>query len=146
MGPRCIYGNARLFLLIRHPLTYARLLQSMRFFFCRMWWTITGNFGNILPIDWSKSYARKLHMPALNLNEKVSRNKTIIWIWIFTFISFINKPLSLYAYVFTNMSCQNILRVYLHATVLILEHRHLKLFCLSCTKCQYKCVLLTEHM
>lgn len=38
-----------------------------------MWWTITGNFGNILPIDWSKSYARKLHMPALNLNEaKVS--------------------------------------------------------------------------
>jgi hypothetical protein len=34
-----------------------------------MWWTITGNFGNILPIDWSKSYARKLHMPALNLNE-----------------------------------------------------------------------------
>ncbi|XP_014260413.1 fasciculation and elongation protein zeta-2 [Cimex lectularius] len=36
---------------------------------CQMWWTITGNFGNILPIDWSKSYARKLHMPALNLNE-----------------------------------------------------------------------------
>jgi hypothetical protein len=42
----------------------------------RMWWTITGNFGNILPIDWSKSYARKLHMPALNLNE----NKVfILW-------------------------------------------------------------------
>jgi hypothetical protein len=37
---------------------------------CQMWWTITGNFGNILPIDWSKSYARKLHMPALNLDEK----------------------------------------------------------------------------
>ncbi|XP_049841991.1 fasciculation and elongation protein zeta-2 [Schistocerca gregaria] len=36
---------------------------------CQMWWTITGNFGNILPIDWSKSYARKLHMPTLNLNE-----------------------------------------------------------------------------
>lgn len=34
-----------------------------------MWWTITGNFGNILPIDWSKSYARKLHMPALNLQD-----------------------------------------------------------------------------
>lgn len=34
-----------------------------------MWWTITGNFGNILPIDWSKSYARKLHMPSLNLQE-----------------------------------------------------------------------------
>lgn len=37
--------------------------------FYRMWWTITGTFGNILPIDWSKSYARKMHMPALNLNE-----------------------------------------------------------------------------
>nr|CAD7423032.1 unnamed protein product [Timema monikensis] len=38
-----------------------------------MWWTITGNFGTILPIDWSKSYARKLHMPALNLNENKGR-------------------------------------------------------------------------
>lgn len=35
----------------------------------RMWWTITGNFGNILPIDWSKSYARQMHMPALQLNQ-----------------------------------------------------------------------------
>ncbi|GAB6025045.1 fasciculation and elongation protein zeta [Chamberlinius hualienensis] len=40
---------------------------------CQMWWTITGNFGNILPIDWSKSYARQLHMPALNLNAKRER-------------------------------------------------------------------------
>ena len=44
------------------------ILMKMLLVF-RMWWTITGNFGNILPIDWSKSYARKLHMPALNLNE-----------------------------------------------------------------------------
>ncbi|XP_066592970.1 fasciculation and elongation protein zeta-2 isoform X1 [Prorops nasuta] len=36
---------------------------------CQMWWTITGTFGNILPIDWSNSYARKMHMPSLNLNE-----------------------------------------------------------------------------
>ena len=35
-----------------------------------MWWTITGNFGNILPIDWSKSYARQLHTKSLNLGEK----------------------------------------------------------------------------
>jgi hypothetical protein len=35
-----------------------------------MWWTITGNFGNILPIDWSKSYARQMHVPALNLGER----------------------------------------------------------------------------
>ncbi|XP_076163809.1 fasciculation and elongation protein Unc-76 isoform X2 [Ptiloglossa arizonensis] len=44
---------------------------------CQMWWTITGTFGNILPIDWSKSYARKMHMPALNLNEApISNNST----------------------------------------------------------------------
>ncbi|KNC26526.1 hypothetical protein FF38_04168 [Lucilia cuprina] len=36
---------------------------------CQMWWTITGNFGNILPIDWSKSYTRKMHMPTLNLGQ-----------------------------------------------------------------------------
>lgn len=35
-----------------------------------MWWTITGNFGNILPIDWSKSYARQMHMPALKLGAR----------------------------------------------------------------------------
>lgn len=34
-----------------------------------MWWTITGNFGNILPIDWSKSHARERHMPALQLGQ-----------------------------------------------------------------------------
>lgn len=38
-----------------------------------MWWTITGNFGNILPIDWSKSYTRQMHMPTLNLGQ--SRTK-----------------------------------------------------------------------
>lgn len=48
-----------------------------------MWWTITGNFGNILPIDWSKTYARKMQLPALNLNEnKVSEQYNIK----FTFI------------------------------------------------------------
>lgn len=36
---------------------------------CQMWWTITGNFGNILPIDWSKSYTRQMHMPTLNLTQ-----------------------------------------------------------------------------
>ncbi|KAK3600927.1 hypothetical protein CHS0354_013308 [Potamilus streckersoni] len=37
---------------------------------CQMWWTLTGNYGNILPIDWSKSYARKLQTKALHLDEK----------------------------------------------------------------------------
>ncbi|XP_065201634.1 fasciculation and elongation protein zeta-2-like isoform X1 [Planococcus citri] len=41
---------------------------------CQMWWTITGNFGNILPIDWSKSYSRKVHMPALNLKQPRDEN------------------------------------------------------------------------
>lgn len=44
-------------------------------FILRMWWTITGNFGNILPIDWSKSYARKVQLPVLNLNNNPQVNK-----------------------------------------------------------------------
>ncbi|XP_021947191.1 fasciculation and elongation protein zeta-2 isoform X2 [Folsomia candida] len=38
---------------------------------CQMWWTITGNYGNI-QWDWSKTYARKLQIPTLNLNEQVA--------------------------------------------------------------------------
>ncbi|XP_031636417.1 fasciculation and elongation protein zeta-2 [Contarinia nasturtii] len=38
----------------------------------QMWWTITGNFGNILPIDWTKSHARQMHMPALQLNQRLA--------------------------------------------------------------------------
>jgi hypothetical protein len=34
---------------------------------CQVWWTLTGNFGNMLPIDWSKSSARAAHLPTLNL-------------------------------------------------------------------------------
>lgn len=40
---------------------------------CQMWWTITGNFGNILPIDWSKTYARQMHVPTLKLNPSSGR-------------------------------------------------------------------------
>ncbi|XP_052767323.1 fasciculation and elongation protein zeta-2-like [Mya arenaria] len=39
---------------------------------CPTWWTITGHYGNILPIDWSQSYARKLQEKALNLGERRS--------------------------------------------------------------------------
>jgi len=35
-----------------------------------MWWTITGNYGNILPIDWSKSYTQQLQEKSLKLGEK----------------------------------------------------------------------------
>ncbi|KFD59007.1 hypothetical protein M514_00170 [Trichuris suis] len=33
----------------------------------QIWWTLTGNFGNILPLDWSKSQTRSLQLSALNL-------------------------------------------------------------------------------
>ena len=43
---------------------------------CQVWWTITGNFGNMMPIDWSKSTARARHLPTLNLKrqKKTSEN------------------------------------------------------------------------
>ena len=43
---------------------------------CQVWWTITGNFGNMMPIDWSKSTARAKQLPTLNLcNPRSSHNK-----------------------------------------------------------------------
>ena len=49
---------------------FSRLVKE-NFSLCyRMWWTITGNFGNILPIDWSKTYAKQLQEQALHLREK----------------------------------------------------------------------------
>ncbi|XP_076441692.1 fasciculation and elongation protein zeta-2-like [Babylonia areolata] len=42
---------------------------------CQMWWTITGNFGNILPIDWSKTYARQLQNRVLHLQERQEREQ-----------------------------------------------------------------------
>ncbi|KAK7078435.1 Fasciculation and elongation protein [Halocaridina rubra] len=41
-----------------------------------MWWTITGNFGSILPIDWSKTYTRQQYLPVLNLNETKEATNT----------------------------------------------------------------------
>ncbi len=35
---------------------------------CQVWWTITGNFGNMMPIDWSKSTIRAKQLPTLGLN------------------------------------------------------------------------------
>ncbi|GAB0097991.1 fasciculation and elongation protein zeta-2 [Sergentomyia squamirostris] len=43
---------------------------------CQMWWTITGNFGNILPIDWSKSFTRQMQLPTLNLSDKMSQDRS----------------------------------------------------------------------
>jgi len=41
---------------------------------CQVWWTITGNFGNMMPIDWSKSTARAKQLPTLNLCNPRSDN------------------------------------------------------------------------
>ena len=40
---------------------------------CQVWWTITGNFGNMMPIDWSKSTARAKLLPTLNLAKNNCR-------------------------------------------------------------------------
>lgn len=45
-----------------------------------MWWTITGNFGNILPIDWSKSYACKMHVPSLKLENSNGTQRKVDFI------------------------------------------------------------------
>ena len=45
---------------------------------CQVWWTITGNFGNMMPIDWSKSTARAKQLSTLNLcNPRYSKNTFI---------------------------------------------------------------------
>lgn len=42
-----------------------------------MWWTITGNFGNLLPIDWTKTQTRSNFLPVLNLNQTNGDNRTL---------------------------------------------------------------------
>ncbi|VDM51125.1 unnamed protein product [Toxocara canis] len=36
----------------------------------RIWWTLTGNFGNMLPLDFSKTQTRQMQLPALNLQPR----------------------------------------------------------------------------
>nr|XP_033792445.1 fasciculation and elongation protein zeta-2 isoform X4 [Geotrypetes seraphini] len=36
-----------------------------------IWNALTDNYGNIMPVDWKSSHTRALHLPALNLSEKV---------------------------------------------------------------------------
>ncbi|XP_023682369.1 fasciculation and elongation protein zeta-2 isoform X1 [Paramormyrops kingsleyae] len=35
-----------------------------------IWNALTGNYGNVMPVDWKTSHARSLHLPTLNLTEK----------------------------------------------------------------------------
>ncbi|KRY72100.1 Fasciculation and elongation protein zeta-2 [Trichinella pseudospiralis] len=41
----------------------------------QIWWTLTGNFGNILPIDWSRSYTHNVQLSALKLLPKSEDKK-----------------------------------------------------------------------
>ncbi|MFH4977978.1 hypothetical protein AB6A40_004687 [Gnathostoma spinigerum] len=36
----------------------------------KIWWTLTGNLGNMTPLDYAKTEARQLQIPALNLNPR----------------------------------------------------------------------------
>ena len=67
-----VVGDKRSFNLINCSFAFITLIDRVFLLILlrRMWWTITGNFGNILPIDWSKSYARQMHVPALKLGER----------------------------------------------------------------------------
>ncbi|XP_040577954.1 fasciculation and elongation protein zeta-2 [Lepeophtheirus salmonis] len=44
---------------------------------CQVWWTITGNFGNMMPIDWTKSSTRSKQFPVLNLCAPHCRSEDI---------------------------------------------------------------------
>ncbi|CAI4224649.1 unnamed protein product [Auanema sp. JU1783] len=39
------------------------------------WWTLTGNFGNIQPLDFHKSAIRKHMLPALDLQDRTSNSE-----------------------------------------------------------------------
>ena len=49
-----------------------RMKETLAFFplFNRIWNALTDNYGNIMPVDWSQSRTRSLHLPTLNLDEK----------------------------------------------------------------------------
>ncbi|VDN03400.1 unnamed protein product [Thelazia callipaeda] len=40
----------------------------------QIWWTLTGNFGNMPPLDFSKTQTRRLQLPALNLQPRKEQN------------------------------------------------------------------------
>jgi hypothetical protein len=53
-----------------------------------MWWTLTGNYGNILPIDWSKSMTRRLHLPTLQLHDRQVKSKMSFFYTFLVILSF----------------------------------------------------------
>lgn len=57
----------------------------------RMWWTLTGNYGNILPIDWSKSMTRRLHLPTLQLCDRQVKENEFPCLNTFVYSVYSNK-------------------------------------------------------
>ncbi|XP_031432036.1 fasciculation and elongation protein zeta-2 isoform X2 [Clupea harengus] len=47
------------------PITEETILKNDE-----IWNALTDNYGNIMPVDWSQSRTRSLHLPTLNLDEK----------------------------------------------------------------------------
>lgn len=47
--------------------TAGLILSSVR---CRVWNTLTDNYGNVMAVDWKTSHTRSLHLPILNLSEQ----------------------------------------------------------------------------
>ncbi|XP_042188629.1 fasciculation and elongation protein zeta-2 isoform X2 [Callorhinchus milii] len=39
-----------------------------------IWNALTDNYGNVMPVDWKTSHTRTLHLPTLNLSEKLNDN------------------------------------------------------------------------
>lgn len=42
----------------------------------QIWWTLTGNFGNMLPLDFSNSQTRQLQLPALDLQQRKDESES----------------------------------------------------------------------
>ncbi|VDD87659.1 unnamed protein product [Enterobius vermicularis] len=42
----------------------------------QIWWTLTGNFGNMLPLDFSNSQTRQFQLPALDLQPRKDESES----------------------------------------------------------------------
>ena len=54
----------------------------------KVWWTLTGNFGNMMPIDWSKSYTRAAHLPTLNLCDPrcIAQPVQVLYLYLYLYL------------------------------------------------------------
>lgn len=60
----------------------------------RLWFTITKNFGNVLPVDWFATYARQLQEKALEIKQAnvcFFMLYQVLYICIYIAVQFIEK-------------------------------------------------------